>query len=158
SSDKIYGPAQNYPFNRYNSNEVQQAFTRPDGTGEVFFHAFTKTEAPGLGCGDVGTNGQARGCWLVIVPRGEYEPNGAQLDDNPTGFTGMIKESPLGAASWAQRIQIHLGYAPIQTSCPIGSAKERETVGTQLAAHAVFSWQLALNAAAKCATLYGYSA
>ena len=35
---------------------------------------------------------------------------------------------------------------------------ETETVGTQIAARAVQSWQLALNKAAKCATIYGYSA
>jgi hypothetical protein len=155
--DKIYD-AGSFPFNRFNTNEVQQAPTRPDGSGEVFFQAFTKTEAPGLGCGEVLGGSQARGCWLVIVPRGEYEPNGAKLEGNPENSFGRINESPLGASSWAQRIQIHLGYAPLQTSCPIGSANERETIGTELVSHAIFSWQLALNAEAKCQTLYGYSA
>jgi hypothetical protein len=158
STDRIYSPPTSYPFNRFNSNEVQQVATRPDGTGDVYFQALTKTEASGLGCGEVESNGRPRGCWLVIVPRGEYQPNGAALGPDSNVQTGMINESPLGASSWAQRIQIHLGYAPIQPNCPIGSAKEREMVGTEVVSRAVFSWQLALNAAAQCRTLYGYSA
>ena len=157
TTDRIYPPPTNLPFNRFNSNEVQQASTRPDGTGEVFFQAFTRTEAPGLGCGELESNNQPRDCWLVIVPRGEYQPNGARTTGELGNATGFVNESPLGAASWAQRIQIHLNYAPIQPPCPIGAAKERQTLGTQLVSRAVFSWQLALNTAAGCRTLYGYS-
>ena len=161
TTDKIYDPETNYPFNQFNSNEIQLASTGSDGTGQAYFQAFTKTEAPSLGCGELESTGQPRDCWLVIVPRGEYEPNGFKVA-NPQGGGGnpaeTVNESPLGAASWAQRMQIHLGYAPIQPNCAIGSAKERETVGTQLVSHAVFSWQLALNATSHCNTLYGYSA
>src|SRR5262249_4282136 len=62
-------------FNRFNTNEVQEAVTGPDGTGQQHFEVLTSTEAPALGCGDSDA-GQPRGCWLVIVPRGQYEPNG----------------------------------------------------------------------------------
>ncbi len=158
TTQKVYPPATNLPFNRFNSNEIQQASTRPDGTGEVFFQALTRTEAPGLGCGELEATNRPRACWLVIVPRGEYQPNGAHTTGELGNATGFVNESPLGAASWAQRIQIRLNYAPIQPPCPIGSAKERETVGTQLVSRAVFSWQLALNSAANCKTLYGFSA
>ena len=69
----------------------------------------------------------------MIVPRGEYKPNGFQV----TGFSGpgpYLSDSPLGASNWAQRIQIHLDFDPIPAACPIGSADEREMVGTELAA------------------------
>ncbi|MER7275101.1 hypothetical protein ABT369_11625 [Dactylosporangium sp. NPDC000244] len=155
TTDKIYQPGE-WPFNKYNSNEIQQAGTRADGTGDAYFNTLTQTEAPGLGCGEIKSDGKPRDCWLVIVPRGEYEPNGWKLQDFDAA--SIIQESPLGAASWAQRMQIRLKYSPVEPSCALGSAKERQTQGTELVSHAVFSWQLALNTAAKCSKLYGYSA
>ncbi|GAA3457919.1 hypothetical protein GCM10018962_97530 [Dactylosporangium matsuzakiense] len=154
TTTKIYDPAL-YPFKASNTNEIQQAGTRADGTGDLYFNTLTRTEAPGLGCGAVLTDGRPRDCWLVIVPRGEYEPNGWKIEGD--GPAGAIQESPLGAGSWAQRLQIHLGYNPLEQDCPIGSAKERQTQGTELVSHAVVSWQLALNAAANCKRIYGYS-
>jgi hypothetical protein len=143
-------------YNETNSNEVPLATTAADGTGQVQFETLTGTEAPGLGCGEPEADGSARGCWLVVVPRGQYEPNGYQIH----GFTGngaYIESSPLSASNWAQRIQIHLDFAPTQVFCPIG-AQETETVGTVLATRAVNSWQLALNQQAHCNTIYGFSA
>jgi hypothetical protein len=143
-------------YNEFNTDEVQVAVTSAAGTGQQQFETLTGTQAPGLGCGDPEANGQARGCWLVIVPRGQYEPNGYKLN----GFTGTKAEldtSPLSAANWAQRIQVHLSFAPVQSFCPIGT-KERETVGTQIVSRAMQSWQLALNHAANCTKIYGYSA
>lgn len=152
---KIYGTSTSY-YDQFNTNEVQDAATGSDGTGQDFFQTLTVTEAPGLGCGAVEANGQTRGCWLVVVPRGQYKPNGYKLGQG-SNATGLVTDSPLGASNWAQRVQIHLGFNTVQTNCPIGSAKEREMVGTGLVSHAVFSWQLALNAAANCSILYGYS-
>jgi hypothetical protein len=156
-SEKVYGYSTEF-YDRFNSNEVQTANTRPDGTGQVFFQTLTATQAPGLGCGLREAGGQPRDCWLVIVPRGEVEPNGYTINNTALDARGFMNESPLGAASWAQRIQIHLGFDPLQPNCPIGSAKERGTVGSELVAHAVFSWQLALNSAAGCKTLFGFAA
>jgi uncharacterized membrane protein YgcG len=144
-----------WPYNKFNSNEIQQAETRADGTGQVYFNTLTRRESSGLGCGNVGPAGLPQGCWLVIVPRGEYEPNGWKLAGD--GRASIMQESPLGAASWAQRIQIHLGYSPVEPNCPIGSAKERQTQGTELVSRAVYSWQLALNSAANCQKLYGFA-
>jgi hypothetical protein len=143
-------------FNQSDTNEVQEAVTNSDGTGLVHFETLTNTEAPGLGCGQLESNGQPRNCWLVIVPRGTFEPNGFQTSPATTGTT-FVYSSPLSASNWAMRIQIHLAYAPITAFCPIGT-QETETVGTQIVARAMQSWQLALNKAAKCATVYGYSA
>jgi hypothetical protein len=152
-TQKIYGPATDF-YDRFNTNEVQDAATGNDGTGQQFFQTLTNTEASGLGCGQVEADGQPRDCWLVIVPRGQFTANGVPLRQ---GFPNAVNDSPLGASNWAQRIQIHLGFNPIQTPCPIGSADETQTVGTELIAHAVESWQLALNQVANCTSLFGYS-
>ncbi len=149
-------------YDKYTSDEVEQAVTTPAGTGSQYFQVLTGAEAPGLGCGEpdsatgAGADGE-RDCWLVIVPRGEYKPNGFQINPNANGPASQITGSPLQASDWAMRMQIHLGFVPIPAPCPIGSAAEREMVGTQLAADAVFSWQVALNAQAKCSRLYGYT-
>jgi hypothetical protein len=143
-------------FDEFTTNEVQEAVTNANGTGELQFETLTSTEAPALGCGLPESNGQPRGCWLVIVPRGQYEPNGFQLSPASAG-TASLFSSPLSASNWAMRVQIHLDYAPVQTFCPIGT-QEIETVGTQIVTRAVQSWQLALNQAAKCSKIYGYSA
>jgi hypothetical protein len=147
----------NQYFNEFNTNEVEGAITSSNGTGQVQFETLTNTQAPGLGCGQLESNGQPQNCWLVIVPRGEYEPNGWEINANLGGAAGFLVSSPLSASNWAMRIQIHLDYAPLQAFCPIGT-NETETVGTQVIERAVQSWQLALNNAAHCSTIYGYSA
>ncbi|MBV9447142.1 MAG: hypothetical protein JO345_14775 [Streptosporangiaceae bacterium] len=152
-----YGLGDTTYFSKFNTDEVQEAVTGSNGSGQLQFETLTGVQAPGLGCGlqDADNNNQARGCWLVIVPRGQYEPNGFLYSKNTS--TDAINTSPLSASNWAQRIQIHLDFAPVQAFCPIGTL-ERQTVGTQLAARAVQSWQLALNHNANCAKIYGFSA
>jgi hypothetical protein len=157
TTDKVYGAVTSY-YDQYDTNEVQEARTGLDGTGQQFFQTLTAKEAPGLGCGQLESSSKARDCWLVIVPRGEYKANGYKIDTGGSSTLNFLNDSPLGASNWDQRIQVHLGFAPLQPNCPIGSAKERQTIGTELVSRAAFSWQLALNAAAKCKTLYGYSA
>jgi hypothetical protein len=153
----VYNPADTSQyFDEFSTNEVQQAVTNSDGTGELQFETLTTTQAPGLGCGQLESSGQPQNCWLVIVPRGEFEPNGWQIFP-ATSASAFLYSSPLSASNWAMRIQIHLDYAAVPTFCPI-STQEIETVGTQLVARAVQSWQLALNSAAKCTNIYGYSA
>ncbi len=149
-----YDPGITY-YSEFNTDEVQEAVTASDGTGQLQFETLTGIQAPGLGCGQAEASGQPRGCWLVIVPRGNYEPNGYKIV--PGNTNSLIDTSPLGASNWAQRIQIHLDFAPVGSFCQPGTL-ERQTFGTQLAARAMQSWQLALNAAAKCAKVYGYSA
>jgi hypothetical protein len=161
TSSLIYGgqtdPLTNY-YDQFTSNEVQRAPTGAQGTGLYYFSTLTGVQAPALGCGEVdGATGQPRGCWLVIVPRGEYKTNGSKIEGT-IGGGAYLNDTPLGASNWAMRMQIHLGFAPAQQSCPIGSADERQTVGTELASIAVRSWQLQLNQLANCKTLYGYTA
>lgn len=148
----------NQYFDQYNTNEVEGALTGSDGTGQLQFETLTGTQAPGLGCGQLESNGQPQNCWLVIVPRGTYEPNGYQINPNiSAGSASFLDSSPLSASNWAMRVQIHLDYAPLEAFCPIGT-NETETVGTEIIARAVQSWQLALNQAANCTRIYGYSA
>jgi hypothetical protein len=141
-------------YSEFNSDEIQEAVTNSAGDGQVQFEALTGVGAPGLGCGEPEADGSARGCWLVIVPRGQYLPNGYQLNANNSA---SIDGTPLSASNWAQRIQVHLDFAAVPNFCPIGT-KETETVGTQIAARAVQSWQIALNTQANCSAVYGYSA
>jgi len=142
-------------YNKFNTNEVQEAVTNSGGTGAQQFETLTGIQAPGLGCGQAETDGSPRGCWLVIVPRGESEPNG--YDTVSKNGNSNIVGSPLSATNWAQRIQIHLGFAPVGSFCPAGTT-EIQTFGTQVITRAMQSWQLALNQAGNCKTVYAYSA
>jgi hypothetical protein len=147
-------------FDQFNSNEVQAAYTAANGTGERQFETLTAKQSPGLGCGGPETDGSIRSCWLVIVPRGTFEPNGYQVSPNASGlltYGKFLNSSPLSAGNWAQRIQIHLGYAPLTPDCPITVAPD-QMVGTQVVYRAVASWQEALNQAAKCSRVYSYTA
>ena len=139
-------------YSRFNTNEVQEAITSADGDGQQQFETLTGTQAPGLGCGDA-DSGQPRGCWLVIVPRGTYEPNGYQVN----GANSALETSPLSASNWAQRIQIHLDYAPVGQFCPIGTPAI-DMDGTQVVTRAVESWELALNKTANCSMEYSFIA
>lgn len=144
-------------FNAFNTNEVQAATTGPDGTGEQQFETDTFVQAPALGCGGQEDNGQTQGCWLVIVPRGTYEPNGYQLQ-NLTGTANGASEigsSPLSAANWAQRIQVHLAYAPLPSFCTPGQKTDSpEMEGTPLITRAVQSWEVALDKESNCARIF----
>ena len=149
-----YDPGTTY-FNQFNTDEVQEAVTSAGGGGQLQFETLTGVQAPGLGCGLLEANGQPRGCWLVIVPRGQYEPNGYKINLNSA--SSVLNTSPLSASNWAQRVQIHLGFASVPKFCPI-STLERQTLGTQVVTRAMQSWQIALNSAAKCAKVYGFTA
>jgi hypothetical protein len=139
-------------FNQFNTNEVQAAYTDQNGNGQQQFETLTRNQAPGLGCGETESNGQTRNCWLVIVPRGHYEPNGFKVSPSVP-----LNTSPLSAGNWAQRIQVHLGYAPLSKSCPLNVIPDAMD-GTELISRAVGSWQAALNQAAQCSKLYTYTA
>jgi hypothetical protein len=144
-------------YNKFNTDEVQEAVSNSAGVGQLQFETLTGIQAPGLGCGQAETGNSPRGCWLVIVPRGEYEPNGFDKINKTTGTEFSLASSPLSATNWAQRIQIHLDFSPVGSFCPPGTT-EIQTFGTQVVTRAMQSWQLALNQAANCKTVYAYSA
>lgn len=143
-------------FDVNSTNEVPYARTNARGTGEVYFETQTGVEAPGLGCGagikDARGTVTGRGCWLVIVPRGTVEINGASYLDQSSG---QLQSSPLSPANWKHRLVVPLGFEPIGSYCPIG-ADERGTLGSEMAAEAITRWQPAL-----CRTggkaIYGYA-
>jgi hypothetical protein len=158
-TDLDYDPTDTTYYSEFDSNEIQEAVTNSAGDGQVQFETLTGTQAPGLGCGLAESGGSTRDCWLVIVPRGTYEPNGYQINVNSAAGTPVayLNSSPLSATNWDMRIQIHLGYSPVGSFCPPGTL-ERQTFGTGLIARAMQSWELALNQAANCTRIYGYSA
>jgi uncharacterized membrane protein YgcG len=156
-SDPEYGRDLNQSFNSAETNEVQQATSDSNGTGKVQFEALTSTESSGLGCGALEDNGQVRNCWLVIVPRGEYEPNGYAINPLAAGsFNGYLKTSPLSAGNWAMRIQVHLNYAPNGAFCQIGTPLTH-VAGTQLLQRAMQSWIIALAQKDNCAQMYSFA-
>ncbi|MFC7219893.1 hypothetical protein ACFQLX_17230 [Streptomyces polyrhachis] len=136
------------------TNEVPYARTGNSGRGEVFFEMQTSAEAPGLGCGEVAAAGaKPRGCWLVVVPRGEKEVSGGPYRTD--GDNGMLASSPLSPSNWAQRLVVPLEFEPIGIHCPLGAA-ERPTSGHELIAEAVLRWQPTLCAGAR-RTVYGFN-
>jgi hypothetical protein len=145
-------------YDEFSTNEVQFAPTGADGTGEIYFRTLTAAESPALGCGAALPSGAPRGCWIVIVPRGEYEPNGHWIQDPTNSIANFqaLQETPLGASTWAQRIQIHLGFDLLTPNCPPSVGKDRSTQGTGIVARAVFSWTLALNLVADCKVTYTF--
>jgi hypothetical protein len=143
-------------FSRFDTNEVQYAVTNAQGIGQLQFNVQTNVEAPWLGCGAPETNGQTRNCWLVIVPRGQYEPNGFKALGSGFPVDGYDYTSPLSASNWAQRIQIHLSFTPIGKACPL-TVQSRGVEGTQVVTRAMSSWQFALNQAANCSRIYTFT-
>ncbi len=141
-------------FDSATSNEVTAARTGEDGTGSVIFEVQTSLEAPHLGCGGEVTQSDGswypRSCWLVIVPRGDHEPNG---DDPMRSIPPRVTQSPLSPSNWADRIVIPLNFEPVSQSCALGQA-ERRVVGSEIIADAFTSWQPGL---CTTGTTYGYS-
>ena len=139
-------------FNSFTTNEIPYARTSPDGTGEQFFEVQTALDAPGLGCGTPvgsGTTARGRGCWLVVVPRGDRDVNGTLIEGS-----NSLYSSPLEYSNWQNRIVIPLGFQAIAASCKIG-AKERETLGQEGVEEALNRWQPKLCESA--GTIFSYS-
>ncbi|MGW9028469.1 hypothetical protein ACWGQ5_30865 [Streptomyces sp. NPDC055722] len=139
-------------FNRNTSNEVDFARTGADGTGREYFEVQTASEAPHLGCGVTVTRNGAtrpRPCWLVIVPQGHLDLDGKPYADQ----TQVNAGSPVSSTNWKNRIAIPLQFNAVGSGCALG-ADERPTIGSELAADAMTSWQAAL-----CPTgrVYGYT-
>ena len=148
------------PFGAAQSNEVTYARTAADGTGQSIFSLQSALSAPYLGCGDPTYTSKGYSCYLVVVPRGEYDVNGTKANDrdpnnspdlgqNPTYVDG----SPLSASVWQDRIQVKLTFTSTAAACPSTGA-EIQTAGSELIASAMSSWQSALCARG---AKFGYS-
>lgn len=149
AADPVWDAAPYY--DRWTTNEVRRVLTRPNGTGETYFPVQDGVGAPHLGCGlAIDDGGDIRDCWLVIVPRGVHEVNGTDL----AGTESLLLSSPLSPSNWAQRIQVHLDFASLDTVCPI-DAEQRPTLGSELMGSAMYSWQPVL--CADDGPVYGFS-
>lgn len=138
-------------FTSATTNEITAARTGRDGTGSVSFETQSSLEAPHLGCGALLASGEARSCWLVIVPRGEHNLDGSVAATESA--SGRVQGSPLSEAAWKNRIVVKLGFQPVAASCPIGNT-ERRVVGSEVIADAFTSWQGTLCGTG---TTYGFS-
>lgn len=142
---------QTFVFNKYfsaeSSNEFSAAPTGVSGAGQAVFEVQTSLEAPHLGCG-AATQSGPRGCWLVVVPRGEIRADGTKILEGE-----RLGGSPLSASYWANRIEIPLGFLPLTINCSLGNA-ERRVVGSEMVSAAFTSWQPAM---CKDIATFGYS-
>ncbi|WP_031516122.1 hypothetical protein [Streptomyces sp. NRRL F-5123] len=121
-------------FSMLTTNAQAALQTGVDGTGESIFSLKAQTDADYLGCGGVaGAGAQPAPCWLVVVPRGEHEPDGAVPG-------GGLATSPLSRTNWDQRIQFRLGFKPVGAYCTIDQ-KTQPTVGADMIRQAMASWQ-----------------
>lgn len=150
ATDSVWDPAPY--FDRWTSNEFRRGVTTAEGDGERYFTVQDGVAASHLGCGrTVGDDGGVRDCWLVIVPRGAHEVNGADISEN---LSSALQSSPLSPTNWDQRIQVHLDFSPIDRFCPI-EAEQRPTLGSELVGPAMYAWQPAL--CADDGPVYGFS-
>jgi hypothetical protein len=136
------------PFGSAQSNEVSYARTASDGTGQYIFSLQSALSAPYLGCGNPAYTAAGNTCWLVVVPRGEYNLNGelAASESQDSGYGSnfnYVAGSPLSATAWQDRIEIPLSFTPIGASCQLGAAAVR-TAGSELVSAAFGSWQASL--------------
>jgi PBP superfamily domain len=141
-------------YDSYTTNEIDYGRTRSDGTGQEYFQVDTGVEASGLGCGEpekVGSSTRPRGCWLVVVPRGDTEVDGSVR--SATGINRLVS-SPLSATNWAQRVVFPLGFTAVGQNCPISAVAE-PTSGEETALEAVTRWQPTL--CANNGPVFGYT-
>lgn len=147
------GTQNNKLFNHTTTNEIDFARTGADGTGSEIFETQTVNEAPQLGCGAPITHADGtvtgRSCWLVIVPQGHLDLDGAPYEDQ----TQINAGSPVSSTNWRNRIAVRLDFNAVGASCPIG-AKEQDTTGSELVAEAMTSWQARLCGTG---TVYGFT-
>ncbi|MCZ9343448.1 hypothetical protein NGM37_37405, partial [Streptomyces sp. TRM76130] len=109
-----------------------------NGSGETVFEMKSASEAEYLGCGARTTSsGEIQPCWLVVVPRGVHEPDGAESPQR------AALTSALSKTNWDQRIVFRLDFEPVSESCD-PEKPERLIMGSELATDAVTSWQAAL--------------
>ncbi len=141
-------------FSSSTTNEVTAARTGNDGTGRVTFEIQTTLEAPHLGCGAEVSQSDgstyARPCWLVIVPRGDMNPDGT---DTTATIPPRVAGSPFSPTNWEDRLVFPLNFESVSQSCALGQ-EERRVVGSEVIADAFTSWQPGLCGSG---TTYGFS-
>jgi len=122
----------NQYFSKLNSNEITWMGSDVSGNGLAKFELQTKSQAPGLGCGNPVKTGKkyvGQHCWLVILPRG--------TSDNRQSY---ITQSGLFWDAWKHHIAFRLDFRPVGVRCQIG-VPERQVQGSELIGTAFSSWQ-----------------
>ncbi|WP_299528341.1 hypothetical protein [uncultured Streptomyces sp.] len=127
-------------FTGGDSNSLPWVQNDSDGSGEAIFEVTTALEAPHLACGARRTaDGKVQPCWLVVVPRGDHNPDGrlAESGTSPQAASGLSR------SVWDQRIVFRLDFLPVGDNCD-ADKPERRTIGSELVTDAMTSWQGAL--------------
>ncbi|MFF7141450.1 hypothetical protein [Streptomyces nodosus] len=125
-------------FSGNDTNAQSWAPDGPDGGGDTVFEMKSSRESPHLGCGARTTSsGAVQPCWLVVVPRGEHDPDGTSPSDR------VLRTSALSQSNWNQRIVFRLDFLPVGDSCA-ADQQERRMIGSELVTDAITSWQSAL--------------
>ncbi|HWU22621.1 MAG TPA: hypothetical protein VN088_13895 [Nocardioides sp.] len=148
------------PYDAALSNEVTYATTAADGTGQYIVNLQSALSAPYLGCGDPRYTAQGKSCWLVVVPRGDHNVNGADATtayQNGDTSSPYVSGSPLSASVWQDRIQVPLSFTPTGSTCDL-SKTGIDTAGTDLFTMAFSSWQGALCRTDGTGPLFTYAA
>ncbi|GEC09438.1 hypothetical protein SSP24_70930 [Streptomyces spinoverrucosus] len=137
----VTGPATTTPlestyFSAGDTNSLSWLPNDGNGEGETVFEMKSALESEYLGCGARRTStGAIQPCWLVVVPRGEHEPDGSSPMNASATLTSALSQS-----NWDQRIVFRLDFEPVTTTCD-PDKPERVIMGSELATDAVTAWQ-----------------
>lgn len=116
------------------SNGLNVPIIRGAASTANAFVVFTGAESSFLGCGTRDDGAPSTDtCWLVAVPFNQaLVANTHALHD--AGISSVLTPS-----LWAQRMQVKLDMAPVQTACPNGQARTL-AVGSELLPTAMQFW------------------
>ncbi|CAL9574437.1 hypothetical protein [Streptomyces sp. enrichment culture] len=135
SGEATTSPYDSTYFGAGDTNSLAWLPNDGNGAGETVFELKSALEAEYLGCGARTTpDGEIQPCWLVVVPRGEYEPDGVSSPGRAT------LTSALSRTNWDRRIVFPLAFEPVTQACD-ADKPERVITGSELATDAVTSWQ-----------------
>ncbi|WP_226025650.1 hypothetical protein [Streptomyces hyderabadensis] len=138
TGDPTSSPYDSTYFGAGDTNSLAWLPNDGNGEGETVFELKSALEAEYLGCGARTTpDGKVRPCWLVVVPRGEHEPDGVSDPGR------AVLTSALSKTNWDRRIVFPLAFEPVTQACD-PDKPERVITGSELATDAITSWQGAL--------------
>ncbi|MDA5140688.1 hypothetical protein PEM37_04160 [Streptomyces sp. AD681] len=135
TGDPTSSPYDSTYFGAGDTNSLAWLPNDGNGEGETVFELKSALEAEYLGCGARTTSdGKVRPCWLVVVPRGEHEPDGVSDPGR------AVLTSALSTTNWDRRIVFPLAFEPVTQACD-ADKPERVITGSELATDAITSWQ-----------------
>lgn len=129
AADAVSGGNIYYSVTSTNEQVDFEGATSATQTVSRTFEVDTGAQAPGLGCGARPDEPSTATCWLVAVPMGYAGDLGGLASQT----------SPLSPSQWAQRMQVQLSFAPVQTTCS-GADAAVQSAGDETLAPAMASW------------------